>query len=279
MAFYRKWERLISPKTARVCIARWRNWGKKVDTTTIEGKVETLAASTSPVSPGYVRKLWINSSGGKDILLWVHTSLCCGLGVFSIFLCRGCFWIAGSFFLSVGRNALLTRAWRLCWAGRACVGSPQNTKACVAVNNWDMLKSVLWCWRAQHTGNSDQGGSLGGRHRPVPSAPLVASSASLQGPGTQGFRWTLCLGRGQGAVGAGASGSHVFQLSALFLFSAAFPWSSESGEAGREGEEGGERAEEKGNRVENGKMGERLGHWGISRKQKKKKTLLWYCYK
>ena len=140
------------------------------------------------------------------------------------------------------------------------MGSPQNTKACVAVNNWDMLKSVLWCWRAQHTGNSDQGGSLGGSHRPVASAPLVASSASLQGPGTQGIRWTLCLGRGQGAVGAGASGSHVFQLSALFLFSAAFPWSSESGEAGRDGEEGGERAEEKGNRVENGKMGERLGH-------------------
>ena len=55
-------------------------------------------------------------------------------------------------------------------------------------------------------------------------------------------------------MGAGASVPHVFQLSALFLFYAAFPWSSESGEAGCDGEESGERAEEKGNRVENAKM-------------------------
>ena len=61
--------------------------------------------------------------------------------------------MAGSFFLSVGRNAFLTRAWRLCWAGRVCAGSPQNTKACVTVNNRDMLKYVLWCLRAQHMGN------------------------------------------------------------------------------------------------------------------------------
>lgn len=60
--------------------------------------------------------------------------------------------MAGCFFLSVGRNAFLTRAWRLCWAGRACAGSPQNTKACVTVNSRDMLKYVLWCPRAQHTG-------------------------------------------------------------------------------------------------------------------------------
>ena len=38
----------------------------------------------------------------------------------------------------------------------------------------------------------------------------------------------------------------------------------------------GERAEEKGNRVENAKMWERLGHWGISRKQKKKKKNFYY---
>ena len=59
---------------------------------------------------------------------------------------------------------------------------------------------------------------------------------------------------GRGAVGAGASVLHVFQRSALLLFYAAFPWSSESGEAGCDGAESGERAEEKGTRVENGKM-------------------------
>ena len=57
-------------------------------------------------------------------------------------------------------------------------------------------------------------------------------------------------------MGAGASVPHVFQLSALFLFYAAFPWSSESGEAGCDGEESGERAEEKGNRVENELQGQ-----------------------
>lgn len=128
-------------------------------------------------------------------------SLCCGLGVFSIFLCRGCFWIAGSFFLSVGRNALLTRAWRLCWAGRACAGSPQNTKACVTVNNRDMLKSVLWCWRAQLTGDSDQGSSLGG---PSPPPPLCTAGGEFSlppRPWLSRVQMDPLLGEGAGSSG------------------------------------------------------------------------------
>ena len=108
-------------------------------------------------------------------------------------------------------------------------------------------------------------GSAHGELRPAcqpgglpPPAPLAThwwqvhpTSKALTLKGSDGpFAW----GGGRGAVGTGASVPHVFQLSALFLFYAAFPWSSESGEAGCDGEESGERAEEKGNRVENAKM-------------------------
>lgn len=154
----------------------------------------------------------------------------------------------------MGRNAFLTRAWRLCWAGRACAGSPQNTKACVTVNSRDMLKYVLWCPRAQHTGTKTGMPAWGTATTPSPlhcwwqvhPASKALTLKDSDGP----FAWR----RGRGAVGAGASVLHVFQRSALFLFYAAFPWRSESGEAGCDGEESGERAEEKGNRMENGKM-------------------------
>lgn len=132
-------------------------------------------------------------------------SLCCYLGVFSIFLCwLGCFWIGGFFFLSAGRNAFLTRAWWLCWDGKAYVGLPLNMKTCAPRKE---LKYVLLWPRAHWMGKWDEHANTGSCRRHLSRLCTFGGNFTLPlipGLCGQGSGYTfgnvlwwvpLCLGR------------------------------------------------------------------------------------